>query len=127
MRVPSVVRHTPLSCGVLAFLASLAAPLAAEAQSQSQAPPPDVPALEKCAVIGAPADRLACYDKAMSRAPAPAAPPAYVENAPGGAPAPATAPAPASSSLLAPKNAVVNVAADKVEQDASLMLSLIHI
>ncbi|HEY4083710.1 MAG TPA: phospholipase A [Burkholderiaceae bacterium] len=111
MRVPSV-RHTPTPRGALALLAGLASPLMA--QAQSQAAPPDVPALEKCAVIGAPADRLTCYDKAMGRAPAPTAPPAYVENPAGGAPAPS------SSSLLAPKNAAVTVAADK-EENPSLM------
>nr|WP_255719386.1 phospholipase A [Pelomonas sp. P8] len=61
-------------------------------------PPADPAALEKCAEIGAPTDRLACYDRAMGRAPAPDVPPAYAENPVGGAPAPSTA-------KLAPKDA----------------------
>ncbi|MGM9484694.1 phospholipase A [Roseateles sp. NT4] len=83
------------------MLALLAPPLMAQT-------PPDTAALEKCAEIGAPADRLVCYDKAMGRAPAPAAPPGYAENPAGGAPKPST-------SLLAPKGEVVSVAAERQE------------
>ncbi len=79
----------------------------------AQGTPPDPAALDKCADIGPPADRLACYDKAMGRAVAPAAPPAYAENPAGGAPA--AAPVPASTSLLAPKGEVVAVAAERQE------------
>lgn len=95
-------------CGAL--LAALAPPLAAQS--------PANPALERCLEIGPPADRLACYDKAMGRAPAPAAPPAYAENPGGGAPAPAATPA--STSLLAPKGDAVAVAREP-EAAPSLM------
>lgn len=71
--------------------------------------PPDPASIDKCVEIGAPADRLACYDKAMGRAPEPAGPPAAAENPAGGAPAPA------STSLLAPKGTVVSVAAERQE------------
>lgn len=84
------------ACGTLALLATAAPLLAAQT--------PANPALDACVEIGASADRLACYDKAMGRAPAPVAPPAYVENPAGGAPAPST-------SLLAPKDAAAGVAA----------------
>lgn len=113
MRVPPA-RHPLPSCGALALLAAMAQPVMA----QSTAAPPDTGALEKCAKIGAPADRLACYDKAMDRAPAPTAPPAYTENPVGGAPAPA--PMPASSSLLAPKDAAVSVAKESNEPPSLL-------
>jgi len=69
-------------CGAL--LAAVAPPLIAQTPAVTPA------TLEHCLEIGAPADRLACYDKAMGRAPAPAAPPAYAENPVGGAPAPPT-------------------------------------
>jgi phospholipase A1/A2 len=55
----------------------------------------EVPTLAHCAAIGAPADRLACYDKVAGRAP---------EVAPTAAAAPAAVPA--SSSELAPKGAL---------------------
>ena len=93
MRVPPP-RHLVRPCGTLALLVALASPTFAQA--------PAAPELAPCVEIGAPADRLACYDKAMGRAPAPAAPPAYAENPVGGAPA-------ASTSLLAPKDAAVVV------------------
>ena len=109
MRVPTV-RHPWYRRCALALLTGLLAPLAAKAQTQ--APPPETPALERCAAIGAPADRLSCYDKAMGRAPAPAAPPAYAQNPAGGAPA--------SSSLLAPKGAATPVAAEKQETPSLL-------
>ncbi len=101
MRAPSN-KNTLQPCGALALLATLAAPLAAQPQA------PSTPELEKCAEIGAPADRLICYDKAMGRAPAPTAPPAYAENPAGGAPQPST-------SLLAPKDAAVAVAKEQKE------------
>ncbi|MFG6464802.1 phospholipase A [Roseateles sp. DXS20W] len=91
-------------CGALWLV--LTPPLAAQPSTPS--------ALERCAEIGAAADRLACYDKAMGRAPAPAAPPAYA-----GSPA-AGAPAPASSSLLAPRGDAVSVSHEP-EPSRSLM------
>ena len=63
--------------------------------------------------IGAPADRLACYDAAMGRAVAPAVPPAYADPA-------ASAPTPVSTSLLAPKGEVVPAPAER-EASSSLM------
>ncbi|MET0517467.1 MAG: phospholipase A [Burkholderiaceae bacterium] len=101
--------------------------------SRAETAPPPPATLEHCAAIGAAVDRLACYDKAMGRAPAPEAPPGYVDqgaNGSGGgsgssgvgvanpplasasasasASGSGSAPAPAlaSSSLLAPKNAL---------------------
>ena len=109
MRVP-LVRHPTDPRGALALLATL---LAATPAAQAEATAPPTPALEACTVIGAPADRLACYDKALGRAPAPTAPPAYAENPAGGAPQ--------SSSLLAPKDAAVTVAGDKQERTPSLL------
>ncbi|MFG6415299.1 phospholipase A [Roseateles sp. DC23W] len=104
----------PYVAGTL--IALLAPPLAAQT-----APAPAEPAaLDKCVEIGAPADRLACYDKAMGRASAPAAPPAYVENPAGGAPTAAAVPVPVSTSLLAPKGDVVAVAAER-QEPSSLM------
>jgi len=96
MRTPPA-RHRFHACGAL-LLTLLAAPAAVQAQT------PANPSLQACTEIGPPADRLACYDKAMGRAPAPEAPPAYTDNPAGGAPP--------SSSLLAPKNAAVAVAGD---------------
>jgi phospholipase A1 len=55
-----------------------------------------LPALERCAAIGAEADRLACYDKAMGRAPAAAVAPASGAGPDG---KPAESP---STTLLAP-------------------------
>jgi phospholipase A1 len=58
---------------------------------------PADPALRECAAIGAPADRLACYDKLAGRAPAPAAapesgpPPATTRLEPRDAPRPGSA------------------------------------
>jgi phospholipase A1 len=103
MRLPST-RHLLQPGGALALLVAIAPPLAAQT--------PADPALDRCAQIGAPADRLACYDKAMGRAPAPTVPPAYAGNPAGGAPN--------SSSLLAPKDAAVTVAAEKNEPPSLL-------
>ncbi len=116
MRVPSVRHHQALRrANALARLTGLALSLAAQAaNAQTQAPPPQTSALEQCAAIGSPADRLVCYDKAMGRAAEPVTPPAYAENPAGGAPAPA------SSSLLAPKGAVTTVAAER-DETPSLM------
>lgn len=102
----SSVPHRGCLAGPGLLLAVLAPPLAAQTSALAE--------LERCAEIGAPADRLACYDKAMGRAPAAAEPPAYVENPAGGAPAKA------STSLLAPKDAAVPVAAE-ARQSASLL------
>jgi phospholipase A1 len=68
----------------------------------------DSPTLERCAEIGAPADRLACYDKLAGRAPAPLPAASSPEGAkpttsllqPKDAPVAATAEAPAETSLL---------------------------
>jgi len=113
--------------GALALLALLAPPVFA----QVEAPPPAIPDLEKCAAIGAAADRLACYDKAMGRAPAPTTPPAYAQNPAGGAPKSAPEALqkeneksePQSSSLLAPKDAAVSVAAEAQQQETPSLLS----
>ncbi|MDR7331821.1 phospholipase A [Roseateles asaccharophilus] len=91
----------PPACHRMSFsAAALLAALAAQANTE----------LDKCVQIGPPADRLACYDKAMGRAAEPTVPPAYAENPAGGAPAPA------STSLLAPKGEVVAVAAERQER-----------
>jgi phospholipase A1 len=108
MRVPMIepaARHS----WAAAMLATLVMP--ALAQPPASAAPAD-PALAACVEIGAPADRLACYDKAMGRAVATAEPPGYAENPAGGAPAPST-------SLLAPKDAPVAIA--DAGQPASLL------
>ena len=68
--------------------ALIAAGLCATAMAQTAEPPPT---LEHCATIGAPADRLACYDKLAGRAPAPTEPTAQQT--------------PPTTSLLAPKDA----------------------
>lgn len=67
-------------------------------QAQEIQAPPDLAALQHCASLGAEADRLACYDKAMGRSLAPSLP----------AEVAAVAAEPASSSLLAPKGALVD-------------------
>jgi len=105
MGVPPA-RHLGCPRAAALWMAVLTPPLLAQ-------PPADAAALEKCAEIGAPADRLACYDKAMGRAPAAAVPPAYAENPVGGAPAPST-------SKLAPKDAPLPVA-DERQEPPSLM------
>lgn len=101
----SFVRHRLCRGGAAVMLPALLA-LPAIAQTT---PAPPTPTPESCVEIGSPADRLACYDKAMGRAPAPAAPPAYTEGPTG------TTPAPVSTSLLAPKDAVVAVAKERNE------------
>lgn len=73
--------------------ATLTAPLAAQTEP--------APELASCVSIGAPADRLACYDRAMGRATATTVAPA-AEAASSAAPQP--------TSLLAPKGAPVAVA-----------------
>ena len=97
----------PWRPAVLAAISVVSTQMAMAAQGAS----PDVAALDRCADIGPPADRLACYDKAMGRAVAPAAPPAYAGNPAGGAPA--AAQVPVSTSLLAPKGEVVAAAAER--------------
>jgi phospholipase A1/A2 len=67
----------------------------------------DAPGLEHCAAIGAPADRLACYDKLAGRAPAPTEP-AAEQAAPGASPAGP----PPNTSLLAPKDAPLSETAE---------------
>ncbi|MES1164047.1 MAG: hypothetical protein ABUL50_13430, partial [Rhizobacter sp.] len=61
---------------------------------------PATPTLEHCAAIGAPSDRLACYDQLAGRAPAPTASPAQTPL-----PSAAAASAPPATSLLAAKDA----------------------
>lgn len=80
--------------------------LAAPALAQDAKPP----TLEHCAAIGAPADRLACYDLFAGRAPAPVVPPAAQ-------PMPGTTPP--STSALVPTGAAPETAADK--REASLL------
>lgn len=70
-----------------AALPLLSFPVAAQAQTAEAAA-----ALERCAAIGAAADRLACYDKLAGRAEAPSVPPAQQAG-------------PASTSTLAAKDA----------------------
>lgn len=89
---------TPTRLAALGFTLNLAT--AAQAQAQA----PDPAELEACAAIGAAADRLACYDRAMGRAAEPVVPPAYAVNPAGGAPQPST-------SLLAPKGEPLPAAA----------------
>lgn len=62
--------------------------------------------LEQCALIGQPADRLACYDALAGRAPEPPA-----------QPVPGEVTAPASTSLLAPKGTLVSTAAERPAYD----------
>ncbi len=66
-------------------------PWCAMAQISSQALAPESPALtlEDCAVIGAPSDRLICYDKLAGRAPAPTKP-VTDQAVPGAAAVPST-------------------------------------
>lgn len=71
----------------------LAVALPALASAQADVPP----TLEHCAAIGAPSDRLICYDKLAGRAPAPTEPTAE-QPPPGAAAVPTT-------SLIAPKDA----------------------
>jgi len=88
---------------LFAALALLAAGLHATASAQ------ELPArtLEQCAAIGAPADRLACYDKLAGRAASPGPDVAAGEPHP-------------STSALAPKNATVSARNDR-DGDASLV------
>ncbi len=81
--------------GALRLAALVGATLPAIGWSQTAAPS----TLDRCAAIGAPSDRLACYDKLAGRAPAPTEPVAQ-QPAPGASVAPA-----AASSLLAPSGA----------------------
>jgi phospholipase A1 len=107
MIAPSI-RHGLCRYGALLLPASLALPLAAQ--------PEDKPSVDSCVAIGAPADRLACYDKAMGRAAAPAAPPAYNDVAAGSA-------VPAPTSLLAAKDAPVAASAASTRQEPASLLS----
>jgi phospholipase A1 len=91
MRVPSVPL---LSLPLLPVLSCWSLAAAAQAPAAPQT-------MEHCAAIGAATDRLACYDKAMGRAPAQAAPPAWPDRLHRPA---AAAP---STSLLVPKDAPV--------------------
>lgn len=83
--------------------ALLQAALTAPAFAQTADAPPT---LEHCAAIGAPSDRLACYDKLAGRAAVPAVPAAQATQ-PNGSAAP-----PPTSSLLAAKDAALSDSAD---------------
>ena len=83
--------------------ALIAAGLCATAMAQTAEPPPT---LEHCATIGAPPDRLACYDKLAGRAPAPTEPTAQQ--------------APPTTSLLAPKDAPLGDSATPKAQTSLL-------
>ncbi|MFN5048177.1 phospholipase A [Roseateles sp.] len=82
---------------------------AIQAQEPGASAAPDTGALQACAAIGAPADRLACYDRVLGRAP----------EAPLSA-APATA-----TSLLAPKGEPLPAAAPLREEAATEPASLL--
>ena len=82
----------------------IAAGLCATAMAQTAEPPPT---LEHCATIGAPPDRLACYDKLAGRAPAPTEPTAQQ--------------APPTTSLLAPKDAPLGDSATPKAQTSLLL------
>ena len=82
----------------LRLTALVAITLPGLAPAQTSAPP----TLEHCAAIGAPSDRLICYDKLAGRAPAPTESTAQ-QPAPGANPAPPAPPK--TTSLLAPTGA----------------------
>ncbi len=91
-RIDPRIRATSLR---LAVLTAIALPALAAAQTS---PPPT---LDHCAAIGAPSDRLACYDSIAGRAPAPTG---------------SAAQQPAATSLLAPTGAALpDTAAPKPE------------
>jgi phospholipase A1 len=83
-------RTAPLAAAALCSLSI------APAFAQADAPK----SIEACAAVGAPTDRLACYDKLAGRAPEPATPPAR-DALPGGSASPPT------TSLLAAKGAAL--------------------
>ena len=93
-----------LACALIAALPALA-----------HAQPDKPPTLEHCAAIGAPSDRLACYDKLAGRAVAVAEPVAQ-QPAPGAL----TAPAPVTSKL-APKDAPLADTAAATERPTGLL------
>lgn len=66
-------QFTPLRPAAL-ILACLPCCAAAQISGQAVAPASPAPTLDQCAVIGAPSDRLICYDKLAGRAPAPTEP-----------------------------------------------------
>lgn len=78
----------------LAAQSCLLGALSAGVSAHAQTTP--APTLEQCAIIGAPTDRLTCYDRLAGRAPAPVLPPAE-QPAPG-----EVAATPGQPSLLAP-------------------------
>lgn len=93
----------------LATLIAIGLPALAAAQSGP------TPTLDHCAAIGAPSDRLACYDKLAGRAPQPTEAPAKQP-----APGEKTAPAP-TTSLLAPSGAPLSDAAGAKPEPTSLL------
>lgn len=107
MHQPSVRRrrHVIRSPLLPALLAGMALPVAAQEP---------VPTPQQCVEIGPPADRLACYDKAMGRAAAPVLQPAAQSPTAVAAPLPST-------SLLAPKGGAQAVAATEQPGGASLL------
>ncbi|RZL35386.1 MAG: phospholipase [Rubrivivax sp.] len=122
MRVPST-RHRWCPPGAGLLLALLAPPLAAQTSLSPQSPAgqPSQPSqptapLDACVQIGPSADRLACYDKAMGRAPA-AELPAQVDTPANGASAPA------ATSLLAPTGAAAPVAAAAERSEPPSLMS----
>ena len=94
----------------LAALVAIALPALASAQTSAP------PTLEHCAAIGAPSDRLACYDKLAGRAAAPTEPAAQ-QPAPGALTA---AVPPKTTSLLAPSGAPLPDTANPTPQTSLL-------
>ncbi|MBX3620844.1 MAG: phospholipase A [Rhizobacter sp.] len=105
-RLPTTLQISPIPHPVAAVvLAALLACSAAPARAQGATGDTASPsALQECAAIGAPADRLACYDKLAGRAP-PAPPPAEV---------------PIATTQLAPKGVPVAPALTR-DPDTSVM------
>jgi len=93
--------HTTPTFALFALLAVPTAPAFAQE--------PTTPTLEHCAAIGAPSDRLACYDKLAGRAPAPA-----LQAAQAALPSESSASAavPTTTSLLVAKDAPLPDARD---------------
>jgi len=89
-------RNTPRAASPLFAIALAVVSSAVSSAAQAQADAPKT--LDACAAIGAPTDRLACYDKLAGRAVEPALPPA--QEALPGKPA-----SPPTTSLLAAKGA----------------------
>jgi phospholipase A1/A2 len=108
--LPTTTPRSLFTLSPLALAAVLAVAAPARAQAPAAAPAasaasgPSAAAMQDCAAIGAPADRLACYDKLAGRA-LPSPPPAEV---------------PIATSQMAPKNGVI-AAANEGSPDTSLL------